>query len=81
MSLAVSNEIKIEFLKKGKSIRQWSKENNFTDVMVLYVLSGNAKGFNSGKTRGKRTQQILEALKRDFPELFEKGLVRDVVGV
>jgi gp16 family phage-associated protein len=76
MSLAVSNEIKIEFLKKGKSIRKWSEENGFTAVMVLYVLSGKAKGDKKGKFGGEKVKKIINALKRDFPEIFEKGLIK-----
>ncbi len=78
MSLAVPKDVRIEFLKKGKSIRQWSKENGFTDVMVLYVLSGKAKGDDKGRFGGEKVREITEALKRDFPELFEKGIVKRV---
>ncbi len=81
MSLAVPKEVKIEFLKKDISISKWSRDNNFDKVMVVYVLSGKAKGGNSGRKGGEQVKQIVKALKRDFPQLFEKGLVRDVVGV
>jgi len=69
---ALPPEMKKALIDRGKSLTQWCREKGFNKALVQLVINNPHRDFSNAP----KQKQILKALKKDFPEFFEKDTKR-----